>query len=700
MPSAAHRILVVDDDAVTRHILVGYLTRAGYETATAQSGDEALDLASRSLPSLVLLDLVIPAPDGYEILRRLRASARTRDLPVVVLTALEGDEEIERAFEAGADDFLRKPFRAGELLARIRGQLRLRGYLVALAQKERDAQVMVELTQTLASSLDFRDILFKVVRRIAEVVNVDRVSIVVAREQGNLGYVVAASDDAGVQNLPLDLDKYPEIQKVLQTRAPLTIDDVATHPVLGAVRDSVTSSRFTSLTLLPISYEGRALGVLFLRAAETRGRLGDRELSFCQIVANATAVALRNARVLQQLRDETQAITTARFEAERRVHILERYADLFTSAADGMVVIDHNGRTLFSNPKASEILGYNEEEVRKQPAPAFVVREDRPRIAALRRGFARGEFPTNVDLRVPRKDGVVRTLSISFSSLLREERAILVTFRDVTDDRATASELARTKDFLTALIESSPDAIVAADRAGEMLLWNRAAERICGIRRDEIVNRRNVASIYKPGVAQEIMRKIRGAGYGGAGRLEGYRTEVLDAAGEPIPILLSAGIVHEGTRESGTIGIFSDLRERLRIEERLAQAQQKLASSERQMLLAELAGAAAHELNQPLTAIMGYAGLLCRVSRDSPAARSAEVMMREAERMAEIVRKIGQITHYETKGYVGGTNIIDIDASTTSGTSGLASVAPPPPPGSRLGTSSAPPPDKPAGGAK
>src|SRR5260221_10414123 len=98
------RILVVDDDAVTRHILVGYLTRAGYVTATAQSGDEAITIASQNLPSLILLDLVIPAPDGYEVLRRLRAVSATRDVPVVVLTALEGDEEIERAFEAGADD--------------------------------------------------------------------------------------------------------------------------------------------------------------------------------------------------------------------------------------------------------------------------------------------------------------------------------------------------------------------------------------------------------------------------------------------------------------------------------------------------------------------------------------------------------------------------------------------------------------------
>jgi PAS domain S-box-containing protein len=647
---------------------VGYLARAGYATSTAQTGDEAIEIATRECPSLILLDLVIPAPDGYEVLRRLRAEPATRDVPAVVLTALEGDEEIERAFEAGTDDFLRKPFRAAELLARIRGQLRLRSYIVELAQKERDAQVLVELTQTLASSLDFRDILFTVVRRIAEAVSVDRCSIIVAREQGDLGFVVAASDDAGVQNLPIELEKYPEIQKVLQTRAPLTIEDASTHPLLGAVRDSVAGSRFTSFTLLPIAYENRAMGVLFLRASEGRGRLSERELSFCTIAANATAVALRNARVLQQLREETQAISTARVEAERRIHALERYADLFASSADGMVVIDHQGLTHFANPKAIEILGYREEEMRNMTAKSIVVAEDVSLVMELQRGFARGDYPVNVDVRVYRKDRAIRTLSISFSALLREEGAILITLRDVTEERFIASELARTKDFQNGLIESSPDAIVAADLEGNILLWNGAAERICGIPRGDIVGKRSVETIYAEGIAREIMRKIRSEGMGGPGRLEGYRTEVLAYDGERIPILLSAAIVFDGDKESATVGIFADLRERLKMEERLATAQQKLALSEKQVLVAELAGAAAHELNQPLTSIMGYAELLQRrVSRESPAAHSAEVIIREAERMAEIVRKIGRITHYETKEYVGGANIIDLDrAAATS----------------------------------
>ena len=133
-----------------------------------------------------------------------------------------------------------------------------------------------------------------------------------------------------------------------------------------------------------------------------------------------------------------------------------------------------------------------------------------------------------------------------------------------------------------------------------------------------------------------------------------------------LPIMLSAAMIYdEQGKPSATVGIFTDLREKLRVEERLAQAQQKLAVTEKQALIAELAGTAAHELNQPLTSVIGYGELLQRkLSSGSPEHHAAEVIVREAERMADIVRKIGKITRYETKSYVGAQKILDLDKAT------------------------------------
>jgi PAS domain S-box-containing protein len=652
-------VFVVDDDTVSRHVLIQALANADLPHVAVASGTEALAQIAKVQPSLVLLDLVMPAPDGYQVLRILRARPETKDLPVVVMTALDADDEIARAFEAGADDFVRKPFKPVELVARIRGQLRLRGVVDKLERKEKDGQVVLELTQALASNLDIRGILFTVVQRIADVAKVDRVSIVLVREQGDVGYVVAASDDEHLRDLPINLTKYPEIQKALSSGEPVVIPDAATHPLLDIVRHGAAQPlTFSSLAILPIIYERKPMGVLFLRARHTFA-FGEHELALCKTVSNAMAIALRNARILQSLRDQTQEVTVAKFEAERRNRALQRYADFFESAADGIVVIDPEGHLLFSNPKAREITGYSEEDLRVGKVTKMFYEDEVHLGRSLRDGFGQGVYPQGVDLHVKTKNGNKLTLSINFSSVLREEGAVLCTFRDVTTERTVAAELIQTKDFLQRVIDSSVDAIISADMKGRVLLFNHAAERVYGKPSSAMIGT-HVANLYPEGTARQIMQLIRAGG----GRVEGLKTEVLDTHGARVPVLLSAGLIYEGTTPTGSVGIFTDLREKVRMEQKLQQAQDQIRTQERQAIVAELAGAAAHELNQPLQTVMGYAELLLRYldkSRNDPTWNAAEVIFAEAERMAEIVRKIGKITKYETKSYVGRARILDLD---------------------------------------
>jgi PAS domain S-box-containing protein len=660
-------VLVVDDDAVSRHVLAQALTSAGMPVVTVSSGAEALKWLADRVASLILLDLVMPPPDGFEVLRFLRDEPRLYDVPVVVLTALDSDDDVTRAFDAGADDFVRKPFRPAELLARIRGQLRMREYVEALWRRERDAKVVLELTHALSSTLDFRDILYTVVRRVAEVMRVDRCSIVLVGDKGDTGYVVAASDDRELRDLPIVLDKYPEIRRVLETSDLLVIEDAATHPLFEVVRNDLPPNSFRSLVIVPIVYEDKPMGVLFLRG-RLPGAMRDHELALARTVANATAIALRNAKILQSLRDQTQEINVARYEAERRLAALERYAEFFYASADGILVIDADGRVLFSNPRARDITCRAEEELAKSRLDDLVDPTDLPTLQGMREGFKSGVYPHMVDIAIRRSSENVwerRTISVSASSVLREDGgAILVSLRDVTDDRAMAAELKKTKEFLERVIDSSVDAIISADNGGVVRLFNRAAERIYGYRSADVVGTMNVRDLYPSNRASQIMRLIHAREYGGPGRLEGYRTDALAKDGALIPVLLSAALIFEDGVQVGSVGIFTDLRERLRMEARLSKAQDELRAREKQALIAELAGAAAHELNQPLTSVLGYAELIKRRAEEPTSVRSAaDTILGEAERMAEIVRKIGKITRYETKAYVGAAKIIDLDRS-------------------------------------
>lgn len=649
-------MLVVDDDMVTRHVLGQALAGAKLPYVMASSGAEALAQIEKVHPAIVLLDLVMPPPDGYQILRILRARPETRDLPVVVLTALEADEEIAKAFESGADDFVRKPFRPVELVARVQGQLRLRAAMDALERREKDAQLVLELTRTLASNLDIRGILFTVVQRIAEVAKVDRVSVVLVRDQDSVGYVVAASDDDKLRDLPIDLAKYPEIQEVIAKGAPVVIEDAATHPLMEIVRTAGQGNAFASLCIMPILYEDKALGVLFLRSRRA-GAFGEREVAVCQTIASAMAIALRNARVMQSLRDETQQVTVARFEAERRMKSLQRYADFFDSSADGIVVFDEAGRLLFANPKAREITGYGESELRSRKVDEMFATDHAALARELFAGFPRGSFPKDVDIRIRTGDGREVILNVSFASVLREEGAVLCSFRDVTSQRQVEVELVKTKDSLRRVIDASADAIISADMQGKVTLFNHAAERLYGRSSDEVIGA-DVRILYPEGDARNVMKMIRQGG----GRIEGAKLDILDKMGTRIPVSFSGALIHEGLTPVGSVGIFTDLREKMRMEQRLRQAQDQLLAQERQAIVAELAGAAAHELNQPLTSVLNYATLLRRLlPLETPGASAAEVIESEAERMASIVRKIGKITKYETKSYVGKQKILDLD---------------------------------------
>ena len=125
--------------------------------------------------------------------------------------------------------------------------------------------------------------------------------------------------------------------------------------------------------------------------------------------------------------------------------------------------------------------------------------------------------------------------------------------------------------------------------------------------------------------------------------------ELVDLHGTAIPVQVSASLIYEHGEPSASVLILADLRDRIRVEERLADAQKKLAFTEKQGVLAELAGTAAHELNQPLTSMMAYAELLLRQSEPGSAgAKTAEVLIPVAAGTSENARKIGKLTRSET----------------------------------------------------
>jgi len=336
-----------------------------------------------------------------------------------------------------------------------------------------------------------------------------------------------------------------------------------------------------------------------------------------------------------------------------------RYAKTFASMALGIVVVGPDFEMAFANPRSYEIVGHREDTVSPNDIAQIVSPEDLPRI---REALANGQYPRGLDVQLVRRDGVEITCSCSFAALMDAEDHTVISFEDVTDQRETERELLKTMEFLESLIDASVDAIVATDIEQRVVLFNPSAERISGRHVSDVLGKVKLEDLLGRSSSELVMQRLQAPEHGGEGKLEPTMLDLLDIYGERIPVQLSASLIYEHGEPSAIVLIFADLRDRVRVEARLADAQKKLAFNEKQGVLAELAGTAAHELNQPLTSMMAYAELLQRQSEpDSAAAKAAEVLIREAERMADIVRKIGKITRYETTAYVGHQKIFDLD---------------------------------------
>lgn len=119
-------ILVVDDKANIRILLQDYLTEQGYAVVTATNGREALFAARAEKPDLILLDIMMPRMSGFQVCRKLKADPKTRDIQILMVTALNELGDIEQAAECGTDDFVSKPVNKFELLTRVKSLLRVR----------------------------------------------------------------------------------------------------------------------------------------------------------------------------------------------------------------------------------------------------------------------------------------------------------------------------------------------------------------------------------------------------------------------------------------------------------------------------------------------------------------------------------------------------------------------------------------------
>lgn len=658
------RVLVAHSDPNAAAALAALLSRDGWSADTAPDADALIERATETAPDVVLIDNALQVPGVLSMPEALRAQCPDVPLRVVALLAPHmGDDAVATAIADGYDDFIGDSTRTMELLSRATANLRAARNMALLERQKLDASILQELSQALASSLNLHLILHTVSRRIADVIALDRCSIIIIDPDRPEAMMVAASEDRRVRDLRIQIASYPEVERCIATAAPVIIQDTLADPLLQDVREQVQKQGVRTMALFPIVFEARVIGVLFLRSTELGHQLSDHDIQFAQTVASSCAVAIRNARLFSSYRDENERMNSMRILAERRMEALKKFEHFFEYAADGMAVVDADGQFLYINRVGARLLGHERDALSDRTFPSLLAPDTVGAWERLLEEMRRDEWQENRDFYVLTPDGSERVFSVGAAGAGQDTGLLILSFRDVTEMREMEIELRTTKDFLENLIDNSPDAIVASDMNGTIILFNKGAEEILGYRAEHIVGQMRVSDLYPDGGDRRIMAELRSSADGGRGRLTPRPKDLVADGGQVVPVKMTASIIYEDGEEVATVGVFADLREQLSMQRQLDEAQEALMHTEKARVAAELAGMAAHELNQPLTSVLGYAEMLMRrvPSEDRRLRRPVDIIFREAERIAGIVRKIGRVTRYETKHYGASTMMMDLD---------------------------------------
>ncbi|OGP69955.1 MAG: hypothetical protein A2Y80_08655 [Deltaproteobacteria bacterium RBG_13_58_19] len=365
----------------------------------------------------------------------------------------------------------------------------------------------------------------------------------------------------------------------------------------------------------------------------------DREGREIPVVVSASIITDQTGRVIggfEAIRD-----ITPRVEAERKLELITELTQ------EGILVADENHRVLFANPRMAEIAGRPKEELVGHDLGEVLTPQHQRMAAELCRKLDQGpqeemQFCSTLD-PMPSSQGEWRAFETCMAAA-RVGKSIFtcIYLRELTERIRIERELHKTNIFLNNIIHCSVDGIVVVDTKGNPLIFNEGAERILGYQAEEVIGHPEVFRRFYPAeVAKEMMRRMRSDQYGPPGKLNTTHITFYNKNGEEVPVNFSAAIIGEREREVASVGIFSDLREHLRMRQELEESRTQLVQAEKIASLGRLSAGVAHEINNPLAGILIYAELLARdLAEDNAGRKYLEEIIQQTLRCQQIVTRL------------------------------------------------------------
>ena len=679
----SEKILVVDDEHIVALSIKGLLDNEGYTVTIETSGKEALQRLHRESFDLVLTDLVMGRVDGLEIIKKIKQ--KSPETIVMIMTAYASLDSAIEAMRIGAYDYLIKPCPNQHLKMSVKRALEKKRLGIELKRKTTELE---KTNKELAERMEDIAVIHQIADKIQKFSALDTLLSQIAQGvRDNLGFErvlisLAEKHEGALKRCAAAGVSQEEFQKLRVQKPPI-------HEIAGLFKKKYRMSRSYYIRHSEqeetIAKYGSTVEDIDIKVEPNRWHPGDALITpllsekgdLIGIISvdnpkNKKIPSLMTIRTLETLastasaaidRTKLEEKLAAIYDLSRETTLTLNKDEIYTSVLDVSTKVLHfdNMAIILIDKQTDETyiaahIGYPKEiESRRLPVDG----DKGITVQAIQSGksvlvsdvrnnihFLEGRPGTLSELAVPMKvkDETIGVLNVESNTLNAFDEKDVALLSALASHTATALELThliaevnRTKKYLANLVDSSPDAIMSTDKEGMFTLFSKGAEKLFGYSAQEIIGK-STSDYYQGGTEEtkKIMRVLREKK-----QITDYETTFLAKNGTAVPISLSASLLlNENDDVEGTLGIGKDITERKRIEKEQKNIQDQLAQSEKLSALGEFISGIAHEINNPLTGILGFSQLLLDSDCNSTTKKDVEKIHTEAMRCVEIVNNL------------------------------------------------------------
>ena len=564
-------ILAVDDDERNLRYLEALLAAEGHTVRTATSGEAALAAVAAQLPDLVLLDIMMPDMDGFEVTRRLKGDARSRSIPIILVTSLEDRDSRLKGLQAGAEEFLCKPVDRAELLVRVRNLLRIKELNDFLADHNRilEEQVAARTAELRDSDARYR----RITEGLTDYLYTVRIENGRVMETKHSPACVAVT---GYTAEEFAADPYLWLRMILPEDRDLVTQRV--HHILAGNDGSSIEHRITRK-----DGETRWISDTTILFKDAAGKL----LSYDGVIQDITERKLAEAAV----------------ERERN-----RLDAILKTASDGIHILDIEGLLLDANDTFLNMLGYDRTAIGRLHISDWDVKTDWETIQMGFKTLIAQHDAMLIETQHNRSDGRILDVEINTCAIRIDGRdQIYASARDITERKRGELALRLERDRNQQYLDTVQSFMVALDVEGRITMINRAGCKLLGYEESELLGRNWFeACLPLPTVSDEVLSIFQRMMTGKLSLVEYYDNPVLCRDGRQRQIgWHNAALLDAAGHFVGTLSSGQDITEHKLAEEQIRKLSLAVEQSPESIVITDLDGRIEY-VNEAFVRVTGY----------------------------------------------------------------------------------------------